>query len=1436
VVQPGLLGIESVVRRDIPPHPVSLASITGAIAYTADVPCREIEEKTISEPSEQPKESRMRSKVFAIAALFVLAAALPAAAQTTVFINEIHYDNASTDVGEAVEIAGPAGTDLTGWSVVLYNGNGGASYNSTALSGTIPNICGGFGVIDLTYPTNGIQNGAPDGLALVDNGGTAVQFLSYEGTFVATGGPAAGQTSTDIGVSEASSTPVGDSLQLAGTGTIYEDFAWQPASPSSFGGCNPGQIFASGHADPVINEFVLNHIGSDISEFIEVWGDPFADYSTMAILEIEGDSTAPGTVDGVFPVGTTNGGGLWFPGFFANEFENGTLTLLMVKDFSGGLGDDLDTDDDGTLDVTPWSRVVDDVAVTDGGASDQTYAAVVLAPGFDGVPFTVGGASRIPNGTDTDTTGDWLRNDFSGEGLPGFIGTPEVGEAFNTPDAVNQEVIVAAALVVNEIDYDQSGTDAAEFIELKNTSAADLDLAAYDLVLVNGTGGGATIYNTITLPAVTLAPGDYFVVCGDAANVFGCDLDVSPNTNLIQNGAPDAVAVMEGALVIDTVSYEGDTAPPYTEGSGSGLVDNSSIDFLGISRWPDGADTGQNNVDLSPRCISPGAPNIAGATGCFEPAPPALVINEIDYDQPGSDTGEFVEIKNAGSSPVDLGSFVLELVNGNGASIYKTIALPAISLAPGDYFVVCGNPANVANCDLDATPDSNLIQNGAPDAVALTRAGLVIDTVSYEGDTDPPYTEGSGAGLVDTGWTGFDFMGISRLPDGFDSDQNNSDLRFVCITPGTANTSVDFGCGPTGAVLEIFEIQGSGTLSPFVDAPLSTNDNIVTAVRDNGFFIQTPEIRSDGDPTTSDGIFVFTNSPPGVAVGDQVDVGGTVAEFFDFTEIGGVVTVTVDAAGHPLPAPQPLDETMPSGLPSDPPELERYEGMLVAAAGVATGPTDRFGDTPVVARDQRSFREPGIEWPGLSGLPVWDGNPEVFEIDPDGLVGMTDEVLFTLQEFSAVGALGFSFGDYQILPSSLTIGPPAAVLRPVRAPEFGEFTLASQNLERLSDLDPNFAIRVDKVSRHIREVLGSPDILAVQEVDTIGTLQAVADTIAADEPGLVYTPYLMEGNDPSGIDVGYLVRDTIFVRDVYQYGADFEFLFNGNLRTTYDRPPLVLDADYVGAGEPFPITVIVNHLRSLGGIEDDDSIARGKRSEQALQLSYLVQTLQVSNPDMSLVLTGDFNAFQFTDGYVDVMGQITGNLDPLGALIPGTDEVDPDLFNEVFALPQAERYSFVFSGDAQCFDYMLTSHSVEKAVRDVEYSRGNADSPAALFLDDSTSMRVADHDGVVLYLLADSDFDGFPNQIDVCSGTTIPESVPTVRLGTNRWALVDDDGIFDTTPSGGQGGGQDRAFTIEETAGCSCEQIIDELHLGGGHVKFGCSIGAMETWIQQVQP
>jgi len=103
--------------------------------------------------------------------------------------------------------------------------------------------------------------------------------------------------------------------------------------------------------------------------------------------------------------------------------------------------------------------------------------------------------------------------------------------------------------------------------------------------------------------------------------------------------------------------------------------------------------------------------------------------------------------------------------------------------------VVCASATTVPNCDQDVSPDSNLIQNGAPDAVVLTRLTVIIDAVSYEGDV-PGYVEGSGAGAD----TAAPFESINRYPDGVDTDDNSADFHLRCATPGEPNAPAGLVC------------------------------------------------------------------------------------------------------------------------------------------------------------------------------------------------------------------------------------------------------------------------------------------------------------------------------------------------------------------------------------------------------------------------------------------------------------------------------------------------------------------------------------------------------------------------------------------------------------------------------------------------------------------
>lgn len=179
----------------------------------------------------------------------------PAPIQTNLWINEIHYDNQGADVNEGFEIAGPAGTDLSGYQVLLYDGNtGGNVYSNIALSGVISDEENGFGTIwfGLDYNPAGAMRNLQAGLALVYDNSVVLQFISYRGAVTGTQGAASGKVSTDIGVREGGSTPLGNSLQLCGTGTTYADFAWHhndgidDSLPNTMGVKNDCQTFGSG--------------------------------------------------------------------------------------------------------------------------------------------------------------------------------------------------------------------------------------------------------------------------------------------------------------------------------------------------------------------------------------------------------------------------------------------------------------------------------------------------------------------------------------------------------------------------------------------------------------------------------------------------------------------------------------------------------------------------------------------------------------------------------------------------------------------------------------------------------------------------------------------------------------------------------------------------------------------------------------------------------------------------------------------------------------------------------------------------------------------------------------------------------------------------------------------------------------------------------------
>jgi uncharacterized repeat protein (TIGR01451 family) len=622
----------------------------------------------------------------------------------------------------------------------------------------------------------------------------------------------------------------------------------------------------------------------------------------------------------------------------------------------------------------------------------------------------------------------------------------------------------------------------------------------------------------------------------------------------------------------------------------------------------------------------------------------------------------------------------------------------------------------------------------------------------------------------------------------------------VTVAPGTPSgprtlvftiTDAELRSGTATATLSvqavvrtIAQIQGSLARSPF-DTQAVTTHGIVTARKIDGFFIQTPDPEADSDPATSEGIFVYTGGAPpaAAAVGNAVAVTGTVQEFIPnadpvsppTTELAFSPAVCLVFAGNPLPEPT---EMAPSGAIAGQP-FEHLEGMRVHVTSLTVvAPTDGFVNEPsgnatsnglfygVLTGTPRPFREAGIPVldplpPGApSDVPRFDENTERIRVDSRGQEGAaTVEVSSGAVLTGITGVIDFAFRAYTLLPDPGTAHDTVGAAVPVRAPAGDEFTVGAFNLERFFDTvnDPGigdpvltpaaFERRLRKTSLAIRDVMRFPDILGVEEAENLGVLQALAnrinaDAVAAGQPNPAYEARLVEGNDVGGIDVGVLVRTArVAIIGVEQHGRDATYVnpLTGLHELLNDRPPLVVRAAVaVPGGPPFPIVVVVNHLRSLLGMDDpvEGIRVRAKRVAQAEYLALLVDALQDESPRAAVVTVGDFNAFEVNDGHADVMGVVKGDPAPANEVVThGNDVIDPDLVNLVETIDPAagQRYSYVFDGNAQVLDHVLITQSLSAKLRGFEYARNDADFPESLRNVATRPERTSDHDMPVAF-------------------------------------------------------------------------------------------------------
>ena len=908
---------------------------------------------------------------------------------------------------------------------------------------------------------------------------------------------------------------------------------------------------------------------------------------------------------------------------------------------------------------------------------------------------------------------------------------------------------VSPDVVISQV-YGGGGNSGApytnDFVELFNRGSATVSLDGWSIQYTSATGTGTFGVNATQLTplAGSLAPGAYLLV-EEAAGAVGSPLptpDVTDPTPINMSGTSGKVALVNTttplgcngsstpcspvalATIVDLVGYG---SANFFEGSGPApTLSNTTAGF----RLDEGCtDSDNNSADFSAAAPIPrnssSPTHVCGSTG---------------------PTG--VGASNPGSGPAG------------------TVTLLTVAATPGT------GPASPI-----VSVTANLSAIGGSNPQAFFDDGTNGDQTP----NDDVFSFQATVGAVSAGAKSLPFTVTDAL-----SRTGSGVITFVVDPP----------------LLTIPEIQGSGSRSPYAGQGVATT-GIVTGIKTaggRGFFLQDPV--GDGDPNTSDGIFVFTSvaPPPAVALGNEVKVTGTVTEFVPssdpvsppLTEISGP-TIELLSTGNPLPAPVALTSSNPDpGGSFD--QLEKYEGMRVHADALrVVGPT--LGNVSeanatatsnglffgVIPDHPRPYREPGIEAgsplpPGAPCcVPIFDTNPERLRVDSFNQPGTSPLDVTTGALVSDVtGPLDFGGRTYSILVdggSAPTIDPSGAVVRTdAPTPRPSEVTIASANLERFFDTvnDPDtsdvvltpaaFENRLRKVSRLIREVLKSPDILGVEEVENLATLQAIsarvnADAVAAGHPDPGYSAYLEEGNDVGGIDSGFLVKGSrVAVSSVTQYGHDETYIDpatglpfmvpcppnpNPCPDNLNDRPPLVLKGAVsrpIGFST-FPVTVIVNHLRSLSGVDGVDGYRiRHKRKAQAEYLASLVQSLQNADPNARIVSVGDYNAFQFNDGYVDGIGTVKGTPTPADQVVVASpDLLDPDLVNLTDGAAPADRYSYVFSGSAQELDHVLVNPRALASFSRLGHPRVNADFPEVLRNDPDSPVRSSDHDPVVAY-------------------------------------------------------------------------------------------------------
>ncbi|HCW0552349.1 endonuclease/exonuclease/phosphatase family protein [Pseudomonas aeruginosa] len=741
-----------------------------------------------------------------------------------------------------------------------------------------------------------------------------------------------------------------------------------------------------------------------------------------------------------------------------------------------------------------------------------------------------------------------------------------------------------------------------------------------------------------------------------------------------------------------------------------------------------------------------------------------LIISE--YVE-GSGNNKALEFYNSGSQVLDLSAYRVEFYFNGASAAGRSIDLSG-SLAPGKTLVLANGVADPALLALASQRVEGSWFNGNDAVLLRRRSGEILDSLGQVG-FNPGTTWGSGdVQTLD--------RSLVRKADIRDGDSDPSDAfdpaaQWLGYPRDTFANLGQHGAGEPGGGEEaglrpIHEVQGAGAESPLVNQRVAIEGVVVgdfqNASELKGFYVQQEDATVDGDPATSEGIFVYDGgNGSDVKLGDRVRVTGQVREFNGLTELVGPLQVSVLASGVALPTPAGISLPLASAD-----ALERYEGMRVQLRQTLTVNEvynlGRYGEV-LLSSGGRQMTPTNVVAPGEQAKAMQARNDLDRILLDDGRSGQNpDPIRYPAPELSAYnslrvgdrtsaidGVLDYSAGSYRIQPLQ-TPTFEAANPRPAQPAVEGRLRVASFNVLNYFNGDgkgggfptSRGANTAEEFQRQKAKIVAAilaskADIVGLMEIenDGYGEFSAIADLVnglnASLPQGQRYA-FVNPNRAKLGSDeiaVGLIYRGDK-VR-TYRSAAVLDSSVNPEFDDTRNRPTLAQTFQEINGGER--LTIAVNHLKSKGSACDGDpdtgdgqgncNLTRA-RAAQALVDWLAGDPTGAKEPDRLII--GDLNSYAKEDpvnvirsaGYTDLVARQAG---------------------------AGKGYSYVFSGQSGYLDHALANASLARQVRGAVEWHINADEPRVLdynvefkiprqqdSLYNAEPYRASDHDPVVI--------------------------------------------------------------------------------------------------------